>query len=327
MADEHNIGSKREHGKRKALFKFVICLVIFFLASVFLAVSGMIIPAILTVLLFCGCLYGFVQNLRDGWKNVDRKLSDQEQQAGTVKTEEQIKNEETAVLIAEKTLKILSELTLEGMGTIEDGFSSDAEEFYSSAESRDAEKCRDFRSEKEEKWKRMIADYVLEKLEDEHAYVFKAYKKGVEEFMRTEAKGPSDIYNAVKYGMLHSLDYKGNEYSTIGSEPRTDIQECESRIYRIAEETTGKLWKPIHVLSGSYGSYCKCICFDEEMNVFFRLSPDDNYYHWGGYDLLPVSEEEAKAELHAEIPWHEDPTERSKYSFADSDPEFTSRIR
>ncbi len=327
MADEHNIGSKSERGKRKTIVKFVICLVIFFLASVFLAVSGMIIPAILTVLLFCGCLYGFVQNLRDGWKNVDRKLPGQEQQAGTVKTEEQIKNEETAILIAERTLSILSELTLEGMGTIEDSFSSDAEEFYSSAESRDAGKCRGFRAEKEEKWKRMIADHVLRKLENEHVNIFKAYKKGVEEFLKTEAKGPGDIYNAVKYGILHSLDYKGNEYSTIGSGPRANIQKCESRIYRMAEEMTGRLWKPIHVLSGSYGAYCKCVCFDEELKVFFRLSPDDNYYHWGGYDLLPVSEEEVKAKLQTEIPWHEDPEERCKYSFADSDPEFTSRIR
>ena len=326
MAEEYNTESKSEHGKKKAFVKYVICLVIFLLASVFLAVTGMILPAILTALLFCGCLYGFITNVKDGRESADRKITKKEQHAYTEKPKEKTVEEKKIISETELSLEILSRLTLESAASLEEDFSADAEKFYSSAESRSAGVCRAFRSEKEKVWKRQLTDHVLGKLKEEHVSIFDAYRKGVEELLKTEAEEPSGIYNAVKHVMLQSLGYKGNGYGIIGSEPRTAIQKCESRMYRISEEKAEKLWKPIHVLSGTYGAYCDCICFDEEMKVFFRLSPDDNYYHWGGYDLLPISEEETKTELQEEIPWHEDPEERWKYLFTDSDPEFTSRI-
>lgn len=60
------------------------------------------------------------------------------------------------------------------------------------------------------------------------------------------------------------------------------------------EEYIEKHWKPVYVLSGAYG-YCEtCICYDEQFGVFFMLNPDDNYYHWNGYNMSIITKELAE---------------------------------
>ena len=205
--------------------------------------------------------------------------------------------DEEKILEAEKQLNEWAEELKKRAEAEEPLLKDKLEAFYTSPESRDSERCTAFRKELKES------------------------------FLR-DAKVSEKDYYALKSELLKDVRLAKGRYSKIGQDAYWSVLKQKSLTDRLAEDAVRKAWKPVHVLTGTFGAYNKCICYDEEMKVFFRLSPDDNYYHWGGYDLFAISEEEAKETLGKECPWHEDPEARSKYTaFSDSDPEIRGRIR
>ena len=63
----------------------------------------------------------------------------------------------------------------------------------------------------------------------------------------------------------------------------------------------------IRILRGSYGEYNDCIGYDDAFHVFVLFKPDDNYYHWGGYHIYPISRERAEDKLGRRLPEFPDP--------------------
>lgn len=180
-----------------------------------------------------------------------------------------------------------------------EGFKSEADAFYASPESRDAEVSAAFgraalnrRNEKaEEAGKAYIRAQGPEAME---CYAkaqenFKGYSSGL--------PGGQSCYSRLAWGYLAPSELTQHEKRAIRDGDALALQRLEEQWHKAAAAALRKHWKPIRVLSGQYGQYDRCVCFDEEFGIFFALSPDDNYYHWGSYVMYPITRGDAESRV------------------------------
>lgn len=52
----------------------------------------------------------------------------------------------------------------------------------------------------------------------------------------------------------------------------------------LVTEAVKRNWRPMVHIDGKRGEYNDILYYDEELNLMVRYEPDDNYYHWGGYE-------------------------------------------
>ena len=230
--------------------------------------------------------------------------------------------------------KAISDITMSFINDVQNNIRVLAEpaldhiiEFYSSAESHDSAKCSLFHKQEDKWWDQKVSEIILKSEEK--------LLKGKIDFSVMPSEGRSETstikqsLDKVSDDILKLADLSPNAHLTI----RREFSVFSSYLKKIPELICGKavavLWKPIRIISGDLGSYDKIYCFDEEMNVLFKLTPDDNYYHWGGYDLFPVGEElltDSQKETLMQRNWHLDSQARGKYGFYDSSPELVHRF-
>lgn len=114
---------------------------------------------------------------------------------------------------------------------------------------------------------------------------------------------PSDFYAHIRYEILSQyellslLQIPSDKLglnpirNRVGDAGIITLEECEREWGKAVKEAVKTHWSPIFVLKGVYGSYTNIICFDTEFGIYFQLTPDDNFYHWGDYEMNVISED------------------------------------
>lgn len=175
-------------------------------------------------------------------------------------------------------------------------FKAEADAFYASPESRDAETCIAFReaalSRRNEKAEEAGQAYIRAQGAEATEY----YAAAQENYMShsSDLPGGQQCYARLAWAYLVHSKLTQEEKRAVREEGARALQKLESQWYKAMSDAVCRHWKPIRVLSGAHGSYDRCVCFDEEFGCFFALSPDDNYYHWGSYDMYAITTAEAE---------------------------------
>lgn len=176
-------------------------------------------------------------------------------------------------------------------------FQVEADMFYASPESRDADACATFRNKYFTKRDKAATQAGLSYINSQGAESEAAYQKAIDFFKPKEELSADDFYSYVRWGYIANTDFTQQEKTDIDKKRGQRIRDLSHQWIYACKEAIKKYWKPIYVLSGSYGQCEDCLCYDEEFDKFFRLWPDDNYYHWGSYILRVISKEDAEKEL------------------------------
>lgn len=106
-----------------------------------------------------------------------------------------------------------------------------------------------------------------------------------------------------------------------------DLERAWRQCFLVPAEATKE--KGIRILHGEYGEYNYCIGYDYAHHVFVAFDPDDNYYHWGDYDINPIDRETAayflKSSL-SEYPEPSDPEAAESYYNSASNADIKARV-
>lgn len=175
-------------------------------------------------------------------------------------------------------------------------FEQEVDAFYASPQSRDAKAIDDFWVEH----KNITVDNIA--VEAGMAYLRQSRKVFLEEIL-TSPRPVSQAHHFFSWYYLENyLSHSGlseeqkDSFKATANGLYDSIIRWKKRWDKVQETAISKNWKPVHIISGHYGVYNTCLCYDEEFQVLFSLSPDDNYYHWNDYILSPccVGKEDAE---------------------------------
>lgn len=64
----------------------------------------------------------------------------------------------------------------------------------------------------------------------------------------------------------------------------SQLREVNDKMHELMYKAVKKHWCPLMLISGEYGQYNDVLYYDRELNLMVLCEPDDNYYHWGGYE-------------------------------------------
>ena len=188
----------------------------------------------------------------------------------------------------------LYETLMEALERVTEDVRQRAEQFYSSPESRAVGAGERFRNEQKKAWDQAAAEEGLAYLRSQGEEYAAAYSDAVSGSFRDSVTSVSAFFLDSIRGAMSLAGIPRDERNELIREKEKSIGREEARLLSIVNEAVRRHWKPVHVLAGDYGEYGDCICYDEEFDIFFKLSPDDNYYHWGGYDLTVLSNSAVK---------------------------------
>jgi hypothetical protein len=96
-----------------------------------------------------------------------------------------------------------------------------------------------------------------------------------------------ELYNMAIAQVEEALILKGKKIR-ISEEIKNALQikmnVIEADLRTLACKVVKRSWRPLIWLSGKRGEYNDLLYYDEELNLMVVYEPDDNYYHWGGYE-------------------------------------------
>lgn len=181
-------------------------------------------------------------------------------------------------------------------------YQEEAERFYGSPEIRQTHNFAEIQSKRTECLKKELCETTEEYVKLVGSDAEQAFQRASELLKKGTSFSAESFYYKVLWGFLSLSDLTSEDRKDIVRAERGALKCFDKRwgsVESIAREKnlksiSGKSLKPVRILYGTYGEYNKCIGYDEEFCVYLGFFPDDNYYHWGDYDILIITKNHAE---------------------------------
>ncbi len=153
--------------------------------------------------------------------------------------------------------------------------------FYASPESRLGLKNQEVCSGAKKAWEEAVRKPLLDELR-RHPDAEAEIRKYLESFGRSiEEEEFYDLYRRLICALAPS------SFPGPGHVPLSSLTQLHHQLLSAQQHALRRHWKGCVLLDGCGPySYGRSYYYDEELQFFFCLCPDDNYYHWGTHEYF-----------------------------------------